>query len=76
MNVHIHIHIHIPTYFKGGSRTAATFKMERWEPLTIITKRSIADVAAVLDPPLYSYYIRNLRQVTSIRRAIWGQLKL
>ena len=44
---------------RGGSRTAATSKMERFEiivnglkPLTIITKRSILDVAAVLDPPL------------------------
>ena len=39
--------------------TAATSKMERfviivngWEQLTIITKRSILDVAAVLDPTL------------------------
>ena len=46
---------------RGGSRTAATSKMERfvvivngWKPLTIITKRSILDVAAVLDPPLNS----------------------
>ena len=45
--------------FRGGSRTAATSKMERFviivngfQPLTIITKRSILDVAAVLDPPL------------------------
>ena len=45
--------------YSGGSRTAATSKMERfviivngWKPLTIITKRSILDVAAVLDPPL------------------------
>ena len=44
---------------RGGSRTAATSKMERfviivngWKPLTIITKRSILDVAAALDPPL------------------------
>ena len=44
---------------RGGSRTAATSKMEHfvitvkgWKPLTIITKRSILDVAAVLDPPL------------------------
>ena len=44
---------------RGGSRTAATSKMERfmiivngWKPLTIITKSSILDVAAVLDPPL------------------------
>ena len=44
---------------RGGSRTAATSKIEHfviivngWKPLTIITKRSILDVAAVLDPPL------------------------
>ena len=44
---------------RGGSRTAATSKMERFviivngfKPLTIITKRSILNVAAVLDPPL------------------------
>ena len=43
----------------GGSRTAATSKMEHfviivngWKPLTIITKRSILNVAAVLDLPL------------------------
>ena len=42
---------------KGGSRTAATSEMELfviivngWKPLTIITKSSILDVAAVLDP--------------------------
>ena len=41
------------------SRAAATSKMERFviivksfQPLTIITKRSILDVAAALDPPL------------------------
>ena len=45
--------------FRGGSRTAATPKMERfvvivnvWKPLTIFTKRSILDVAADLDPRL------------------------
>ena len=43
----------------GWSRAAATSKMERfviivngWQPLTIITKCSILDVAAALDPPL------------------------
>ena len=42
--------------FRGGSRAAATSKMEifviighGWKPLTIITKCSILDVAAVLD---------------------------
>ena len=45
--------------FKGGSSTAATSKMENfviivygWKPLTIITKSSTLDVAAVLDPSL------------------------
>ena len=44
---------------KGGSRTAATSKMEHfviivngWKPLIIITKSSIFDVAAFLDPHL------------------------
>ena len=44
--------------FRDGSRTAATSKMEGFvitvngfQPLTIITKRSILDVVAALDPP-------------------------
>ena len=44
---------------RGGSRTAATSKMKRfviivngWKLLTIITKHSILDFAAALDPPL------------------------
>ena len=44
---------------RSGSRAATTSKMERFviivngfQPLTIITKRSILDVAAALDPPL------------------------
>ena len=48
---------------RGGSRTAATPKMEcfviilnSWKPLTIITKLSIFDVATVLDPPLSSFF--------------------
>ena len=48
-------------YTGGGSRTVATSKMEYlviivdgWKPLTIITKSSILDVAAVLDPSLYT----------------------
>ena len=47
------------TIYRGGSRADATSKMERFviivngfQPLTIITKRSILDVAADLDPPL------------------------
>ena len=49
--------------FRGGSRTAATSKMEHFvimingfQPLTIITKRSIKDVTAVLDSPLVLQY--------------------
>ena len=45
--------------FRGGSRASATSKMERFviivndcKPLTIITKHSILDVAADVDPPL------------------------
>ena len=44
---------------RGGSRAAARSKMERFviivnvfQPLTIITKRSILDLAAALDLPL------------------------
>ena len=44
---------------RGGPGTAATSKMEHFviivngfQPLTIVTKSSILDIAAVLDPPL------------------------
>ena len=54
-------------YLRGGSRTAATFTMELfviivndWKPLTIITKCSILDVAAVLDPPLHAFHTNQL----------------
>ena len=56
---------------RGESRAAATSKMEcfviivnSWKPLTIITKRSILDVAAVLDPPLIMG--RFSKQATSL----------
>ena len=49
----------IYTVFGGRSRAAATYNMERFviivngfQPLTIINKHSIMDVAAALDPPL------------------------
>ena len=52
---------------RDRSRTAATSKMERFliivngfQPLTIITKHSILDVAAVLDPPLTLLEMRNV----------------
>ena len=44
---------------RGGFRTAATSKLELfviivngWKPLTVITKSSTLDVAAVIDPLL------------------------
>ena len=53
---------------RGGSRAATASKMEcfviivtGWKPLTIITKRSILDVAPALDPPLIpvTYFYPN-----------------
>ena len=51
---------------RGGSRTTATSKMERFviivngfQSLTIITKHSILDVAAALDPPLIKGLSKN-----------------
>ena len=50
---------------RGRSRTAATSKMQlfvtifsSYQPLTIITKCSILDVAAVLDPSLKMVLLR------------------
>ena len=47
------------TIFRGGSGAAATSKMEHFviidngfQPVTIATKLSILDVAAILDTPL------------------------
>ena len=41
-----------------------------WKPLTIITKRSILDVAAVLDPPLKNFYktryVENLEEIITV----------
>ena len=67
---------------RGGSRTAALSKMERFmiivngfQTLTIITKRSILDVAAVLDPPLmmtskyfHSHVSSDVRTIIYSRR--------
>ena len=56
------------TYNRAGSRAAAASKMEWFviivnslQPLTIITKHSILDVAAALDPPLYKIVHENLK---------------
>ena len=66
--------------FRGGSRTSATSKIERfviivngWKLLTIITKRSILNVAEVLDSPqilchCFSFFIRILLHHTKSKR--------
>ena len=53
---------------RSGSRAAATSKIERfmiivngWKPLTSITKRSILDFAAALDPLVLSFHIFSKR---------------
>ena len=63
---------------RGGSRTAASSKMEHFvmivdgcKPLTVITKCSILDVAAVLDPPLTFSKRRALREHKSHFRERW-----
>ena len=53
---------------RGGSRTAATSKMERfvmecWKLLTILTKSSILDVTAVVDPPLLTLDVAKYAKV-------------
>ena len=37
--------------FRGGSWTAAKTKTERFMIITIITKRSVLDIAATVDQP-------------------------
>ena len=53
--------------FRGGSKTAVTSKIERFmiivtgfQPLNIITKCSILDAAAVLDPLMIFRDSRNV----------------
>ena len=60
---------------RGGSRTAATSKVELFviividfQPLIIITKSSTLDVAAVLDPPLRSNYISLAKVITDLEQ--------
>ena len=74
--------------YRGGSRTAATSKMEHFviivndnrqyllcdnsfQPLTIITKRSILDVAAVLDSPLMYNIIEYSSNYSKIPECLW-----
>ena len=60
---------------RGGSRAAATSKMEcfviivnGFQPLTIITKHSILDVAAALDPTLLKIpTVKNDRELEKMK---------
>ena len=58
--------LRIAPAIRGGSRAAEISNMECFviivnglQPLTIITRHSILDVAAALDPPL-SHYVSNV----------------
>ena len=58
---------------RGGSRTSATSKMEHFvmivngcQPLTIITKCSILDVAAVLHPPLHAQTLTGKQKLITL----------
>ena len=73
--------------FRGGSRTAATSKMEIFviivnglQPLTVITNCSILDVAAVLDPPLSLHWLMMIAcKILSVelkQRLVWQQLAM
>ena len=60
----------VTTITRGGSRAAATSRTEcfviivnGFQPLTIITKHSILDVAAVLDPPLITIKVSMMNWV-------------
>ena len=67
---------------RGGSRTAATSKMELFviiangfQPLTIITKCSILDVAAVLDPSLVVITTALRRHIiSSVKNFVTGKI--
>ena len=55
---------------RGGSRAAATSKMERFviivngfKPLTIITKHFILDAAAALNPPVVRANLYPLERI-------------
>ena len=41
-----------------------------WKPLTIIAKRSILDVAAALDPPLLTPYLKMLAMISLIKQVL------
>ena len=62
-------HTGVGVRFRGGSRTAAISKMEfvSFQPLTIITKCSILDVVAVLDPALRFMEVEECSTLLTVR---------
>ena len=61
---------------RGGSRTAATSKVELfviivngWKLLTLITKSSTLDAAAVLDPALNEFHCKNTFLTKSVTKS-------
>ena len=61
---------------RGGSRAAATSKMERFmiivngcKPLTIVTKHSILNVAAALDQSLVTY---SMNMIASMLKYLYS----
>ena len=64
---------------RGGSRAAATSKMERfmrivnsWKPLTILKKRSILHVAAALD---LTPYFNDVKYYVAVTSDYWEAFK-
>ena len=64
----------MPVVIRGGSKTAATSKMELFvitvngfQPLTAITKCSILDFAAVLDAPLLIQGLSSLQNSVRVQ---------
>ena len=80
--------VYWPIATRGGSRAAATSKMERFviiikgfQPLTIITKCSIFDVAVAVDPPLATKMTTSIQFPTKdvltphqYKRTLWAHL--
>ena len=59
--------------FHGNKEHAEEVKKEQSPPLTLITKSSILDVAAVLDPPLE---FQRVYRISSFKRAFPNVISL
>ena len=59
---------------KSKNSSAANYLLFRGKPLTIITKRSILNVAAALDPPLNPDKIRTVREKQKTSRKYYERI--